>query len=174
MQTAYLAGVMFDPKPFRLELITIKQNVRDLMIKELIVLACLITTLALSGCVGSSNTNPPEYIKQTSLIKEGDGLQFYIILADSSGQMTSSDGEVRFTISDKGGDLQSRTINVKASQFQNAKIGMGALQHDALLLNIGRIPFSSMDHTPSGSIKAVVIFTATNGKPMQDETTTYV
>jgi hypothetical protein len=149
-----------------------------LTIKELAVLGCLITVLALSGCVGSSNTTPPDYIKQTTALKEGDGLQVYIILADSSGQMTSSDGTFTMGISDNQGPLSSQSmrkhIDVKASDFQTAKIGVGALQHDALILNIGRIPFSDMLHTPSGLVKVQVFFTPTGGKTMSDDTTAYI
>jgi hypothetical protein len=143
------------------------------VLKKLVVLTCLMAVLALSGCVGS-NTNPPDYIKQTTVLKEGDGLQIYIILADSSGQMTSSNGKFTMTISDNRGHLSSQSIDVKTSDFQTAKIGMGALQHDALILNIGRIPFSGMLHTPSGSVKVKVSFTPTGGKTLSDDASTYI
>jgi len=50
----------------------------------------------LSGC--SMNTNPPDYIKQFTVYKEGDGIIIYFILADKSGQMTTYDGEANIEV----------------------------------------------------------------------------
>lgn len=46
------------------------------------------------------NTNPPAYIKNIAVYKEGyDAIAVYFILADSSGAMTASDGLVALEIS---------------------------------------------------------------------------
>lgn len=59
----------------------------------LIFLICFIP-----ACSDQHNTNPPEYLKQLTVYKEGDGLVIYFILADRNGQMTTCDGEVSMEI----------------------------------------------------------------------------
>jgi len=56
------------------------------------IILALMAIVVLGAC-SLPNTNPPEYIKQFTVYKEGDGLVIYFILADSSGQMTTCDGE---------------------------------------------------------------------------------
>jgi len=43
-------------------------------------------------------SNPPAYVKQFTVYKEGDGLVIYFVLADQAGQMTRSDGVVTLEI----------------------------------------------------------------------------
>lgn len=94
------------------------------------------------------NERTPAYIKDMVAYKEGDGLFVYFILADSSGAMTTSDGKVTLTITWTlhefvEVELYSKTFTVQKTDFQRAKVGIGAFEHEVIAYTIGRIPYSS-------------------------------
>ena len=115
----------------------------------------IFTLLVISGCnhlnKSPLNENPPDYIKSVNVYKEGsEGIMIYFILADASGAMTTSDGSVTLTIVPEDhdcwanyGDLYTMSYNVKKTNFQKAKVGVGAFEHEVILCSIGRIPYSS-------------------------------
>lgn len=132
-------------------------------------LNCMIV-LFMSGCT-RLNDNPPAYIKSVVAYKEGmDGLAIYFILADCSGSMTTSNGKVNLIISETYRDYQSWnyksiekeielfsiSFDIKKTDFQKAKVGMGMFEREAILYPIGRIPYSLFKRKPSemtGKIK---------------------
>ena len=125
---------------------------------------CFIMFFVLfSGCA-SLNDNSPAYVKEVVAYKEGsEGLMIYFILADSSGSMTTSDGYVTLTISETHSEwssltseyidteitLYSASFEVKKTNFQKAKVGVGAFEHEVILCSLGRIDYSSFRKRPS-------------------------
>lgn len=105
----------------------------------------LISAILLTFGCSQLNDNPPEYIKEFVVYKEGQGLMIYLILADESGAMTTSDGGVILTISytayNKEIVLKEIYRKVKKSDFQKAKVGLGPFQREVILYPIGRIPY---------------------------------
>jgi len=79
-------------------------------------------------------------------LKEGDGLQIYFALLDNSGQLTSSDGVLRWYITELNNYIVSPiqdqyfTTEIKSTQFQNTTIGVGNSVHKGLIYNIGHVP----------------------------------
>jgi len=142
------------------------------IVKEIFSLLGLISIIALCGCLGSSlNNAPPEYIKSVSAIKEGDGLQIYFILADKNGQETTSTGFFEYEIKDSNGRrLVYHSRNIQASDFQKVKLGVGAFEHEGIILNAGRIPYSEIKPT-TFSGKVIINFTAPGGKKLYGDST---
>jgi hypothetical protein len=144
------------------------------MIKQMAVLICLLAVLVACGCVGTSNSSPPEYIKTVSAIKAGDGQQIYIILADKSGQETTSDGTITITIEDNTRLLYKSSQTVSKTEFQNAKLGMGAFQHDALILSLGRLAYSELLSKPKGLTgKVTITFTTPDKRDLKGDATVF-
>jgi len=130
----------------------------------------IIALVALSGCIGGGlNSNPPDYVKQVSAIKDGDGLQIYFILADKSGQMTTADGSFVLDISQDDETLfLSNPVNVTKSDFEKRSVGMGNLAHDVILHLVGRISYKDMRSIPKtgmGNVK--ITFTAADGQKIE-------
>jgi hypothetical protein len=115
--------------------------------------SALLLALMLCGCNLSLNSDPPEYIKQFSAYKEGDGLMMYFVLADASGNMTTHDGqglvEIRASHYDSRDELRLLDIKfeVKKEKFRRADVGMGAFKHEVILFPIGRVSFQSFNYT---------------------------
>jgi hypothetical protein len=108
-------------------------------------------SLVLSACseLMPLNDAAPSYVKQVSAYKEGsDGLVVYIVLADSTGAMTTADGTLELTISEEQRAywrdeettarnllLFSKRIPVSRSSFRRAKVGIGAYDADSDRVN---------------------------------------
>jgi len=146
------------------------------MIKELVCFIGMIAILAMCGCVGSSlNSNPPDHIKDISVIKEASGYQAYFILADKAGQETTSDGQFKIKFSQDGG-WYSLTNNVTAAKFQKVKLGMGALEHEGIIYNIGLIPKSKLEEygLDSGMADVTLSFTTPDNRILEGEDTIFI
>lgn len=150
-------------------------------------LLAAVVSGGLLGCdaVLPLNDRPPSYIKQVTAYKEGsDGVLVYVVLADQSGQMTTSDGELELTISETQSkysthsglterqlELYSTKHTVSKADFQRATVGMGAFEHDVILVTPGRIPYSRFRQSPTESFgKVNVTFTPKVGSsPIKGE-----
>jgi hypothetical protein len=129
-----------------------------------------MAVLIACGCVGSSlNSNPPDYIKSISTIKDVSGLQIYFILADKDGDMTTSDGKFVFELTQGDYTLfKSDPINVTRSSFEKRSIGTGIFAHDVILYLIGGVPYENMRTAPSFGLRKVKIsFTTPDGKTLE-------
>src|SRR5512136_2664626 len=92
------------------------------------ILFLMLAMAILGGC--SMNTNPPDYIKQFTVYKEGDGIIIYFILADKSGQMTTYDGEATIEVRTTPTDFDG--IRRAEKDFaENAGIGVDHLSKEA-------------------------------------------
>lgn len=132
------------------------------------------------------NDNPPSYLKSIVAYKEGyDGIAVYIILADYNGIMTTADGEMKLEIFEIHYDyyhipayfdslLFSLAISVKKSFFSKTKVGIGAFEHEVIMLYIGRIPYSNFSKPPSEmSGKVRVNFITNDGRSLYGEEIIY-
>lgn len=109
------------------------------------ILAVLVT-LTFTSC--SLNSNPPDYLKQFAVYKEGDGVVLYFILADKDGQMTTGDGHAELTISSTHQDYRyelsryrTEAITIKKEDFVKTDIGMGPFEQKAIIYPFGGISF---------------------------------
>jgi len=151
-----------------------------------VIVVLIMSVMFLSGCA-QLNSNPPEYVKNVAAYKEGsDGLVVYFILADASGAMTTSDGEVTLTIFETHNEFSYTTyeiinrdeelfmasLNVKKADFYKTKVGMGAFEHDAIIFSFGRIPYSAFLRKPSEmSGKVKLEFRTPDGRVLEGEET---
>lgn len=142
-------------------------------VKEVFALSVTICALIAAGCVGALNSSPPDYIKDVVATTEGDGYVVYFILADKSGEMTTSDGLAVLQIEDARRILYTRQVQVSKSDFVKAKVGLGAFQHDAILYSFGRIPVSTFASKPSGLTGTVSLTFKATGKTMSGEKTIF-
>ena len=146
------------------------------MMKELVVVLGILLVLVLPVC--GTNTNSPAYIKDVVATKEGDGFQIYFVLADSNGQPTSSDGVLYWYITDSHNNLvspvQFLTTEIRSTEFQNAKLGVGSFEHESLIYNIGRIPNSKLAGKLASETTGkvyVVLRLLPSGKELKGDTT---
>jgi len=154
-------------------------------LKKLIAVGGLCALL--SGCM-PLNSATPSYIKQVTSYKAGsDGLVIYIILADSSGAMTTASGALDLTISETKNEysnpggfterksrLFSASLSVQRSTFQKAKVGLGAFEHEVILLSLGRIAYSSFSAAPKEMTgKILVEFRTEDGHLLKGESTVF-
>jgi len=162
-------------KVFRFSFTLIKYR-RDIVLKKLAIVLGFLAAVVASGCMGSGlNSNPPDYVKTVSAIKEGPGLQIYFILADESGQMTTSDGKVVLKITQDGSTLfESKPFNVTKSSFEKRSVGMGNFAHDVILHLVGRIAYEDMRIIPkSGMGEVQISFTTPDGRTLEGKDTVY-
>lgn len=146
------------------------------MLKELAIILGILAVLAASGCTGSSlNSNPPDYVKSVSAIKDGPGLQIYFILADKEGQMTTSDGKFVLKVTQGGRTLfTSVPVNVTKSQFEKRSVGMGNFEHDVIMHLVGRLAYEDMSRSPqSGMGEVEISFTTPSGETLKGEETVF-
>ena len=139
---------------------------------------CLVGTLAVlvvCGCMGSLNTNPPDHIKDISVIKEASGYQAYFIFADKEGQETTADGQYKINFS-QGRGWYSLTNNATAAKFQKAKLGLGAFEHEGIIYNIGIIPKSNLAEygLDSGMADVTLTFTTSDNRTLEGESTIFL
>ena len=140
----------------------------------------LVIALTL-GCASRLNENSPAYIKKVAAYKEAlDGLMIYFILADQSGAMTTSDGEGKIKILEVYPDrapgpasefiLYSAKFTPKKELFERARVGRGAFDHEAILLSLGRVPYSEFPLKPKSKYGKVQIdFQRPDGKILKGE-----
>ena len=139
----------------------------------------LLATLLACGVGSCLNDNEPAYMKNIYVAKEGyDGISAYFILADGNGASTTADGIVKMTIrdSDSNRRLYENEWNVTKSDFQKVTLGLGSFQHEDIICNIGRIPYSDMNNVPDdeyarGDVR--ISFTTLNGTVFSGEETVY-
>ena len=123
----------------------------------------------LVACDTKLNSAPPSYVKDITCYKEGsDGIMVYIVLADETGAMTTASGTLKLTIleTEHSQPIFSLDLPVQHSLFQRAKVGMGAFEHEVLLLNIGRITYGSFSSPPEemSTGKLMVELTTEDGR----------
>jgi len=117
--------------------------------KKLTLVAIVLGLLLVNGCNISLNSNPPDYLKQFTVYKEGDGIIVYFVLADKDGQMTTSDGEATLSFVATHYDypkeirLLDYSYPVRKENFVRAKIGRGPFEQEVIMFSIGRIHFQS-------------------------------
>lgn len=115
------------------------------------------------------NSSPPDYIKQVSAIKDGDGLQIYFVLADKSGQMTTADGSFVLEVTQKDETLfLSNPVNVTKNGFEKRSVGMGNLAHDVIMHLVGRLSYKDMRSAPkTGMGEVKITFTTADGQKIE-------
>jgi hypothetical protein len=139
--------------------------------KKIFIFLLLLDIILLVAC-DQLNPNPPAYVKNVVTYKEGsDGVIIYFTLADGSGAMTTSDGTATVTISETHSEwndwrsefveteekLFLKSFTVNKTDFQMAKVGMGAFEHKQLLYSFGRITYSSFYKEPSEMTGKIVL-----------------
>ena len=137
-----------------------------------LVIVAVMATLAACGCLGGEGvpTSPPAYIDDVYATDSGqDGISIYFILADEAGHQTAAPGYVHIKVSDKTGPLFDGGKNVTVSEFQEATLGRGAFEHEALIHNVGRLP---LRRAPSGLVDVEVTFRTSEGETLAGKTTT--
>lgn len=112
-----------------------------------------VLLVGLMSCNFFLNTNPPEYVKTLAVYKEGpDGIVAYFVLADSAGQITTSDGvasiKVLATHPRYNGELilLNRTVQVARNEFRKTKAGVGLFERDIVCYSLGRISYDSFEY----------------------------
>ena len=129
------------------------------------------------------NSNPPSYIKQFTVYKEGhDGVMVYFILADSSGEMTTYDGNISLKITTTHYAYKEEIVlyetgyTISKSDFKKNKLGIGAFSRNAIVFSFGRIPYSWFRNDMGKVItnnwrgKARLEFTFNNSRLRSEET----
>jgi hypothetical protein len=116
----------------------------------------LLFSFLVMACKGSLNSNPPDYLKQLAVYKEGDGIIVYFIVADKDGQMTTCDGNATLTIWSSHHDYGYQllryqcTYTIKKENFVKTEIGMGPFRQKAILYPFGRISFQKFQRHQGG------------------------
>jgi hypothetical protein len=127
----------------------------------------------------SSGEKSAEYMKTIFVSKEGyDGITIYFILADKNGVSIASDGKMELSITDKdtGRILFLISSDIKKSDFVEATLGLGSFAHEDVILNIGRIPYSSMKNVPDEEYakgEVEVKFTTPENRVLSGKETVY-
>lgn len=106
----------------------------------------------------------------------------YFILADRSGAMTTSDGDVTVTIYQTEtiwsyGELTDRDVilyrlsaHVTKRDFVKTTVGLGAFEHEVILCPIGRVTYSEFAMQPTETTGKVVIdFKTPDGRVLRGE-----
>jgi hypothetical protein len=131
--------------------------------------------LLLVSCNASSppplNTNPPAYIKSLVVYREGyDGLMIYFVLADASGQPTTSSDPVHLVILDKRGTMDPLYIDyqrISAAEFRRTTVGQGSYAQETLLYSFGRILYNAFRRTAESPDVAVELSVYVSGQTYQ-------
>jgi hypothetical protein len=117
------------------------------------------------------NDAPPEYIKEVVAYKEGDnGIFVYVILADTSGAMTTADGAITLEVNEvhtnykiNSGIVKTKkqlfiySKDVKKEDFIKTKVGIGAFEHKVIMVPLGRITYDQFMIMPAESVGEVFI-----------------
>jgi hypothetical protein len=147
--------------------------------KKLLIPVLMLSIMFLLSC-SQLNDNPPDYVKEVVAYKEGsEGFMIYFILADASGKMTTSNGNITLTISETRNSyyfgiyevkLYSTSFNVKKTDFKKANVGRGAFKHKVILCSIGRIAYSSFMNRPNAATGKVKLeFQRSDGQILKGE-----
>jgi hypothetical protein len=137
-----------------------------------IIVAIATVGLASACSVSKSRQNdrPPDHMKYSRAdyhYKKGifyvtgpDGLSPYIVLVDSSGEMTTSDGTATITIVGKGSPtevddvvLYSRVVGVKKSDFKKRTVQGDFIvdDYDLIICEFAPVKYSSLTSIPDGA-----------------------
>ena len=116
----------------------------------------LVAVLA-AGCIsnnsnvnniGSSNTNPPEVIKEVNASKAGhDGISVYFVLTDKDGKSVASDGTAMLNIG-IGTPLFTKTYEIHKSDFKETTVGQGIYASKEIICSLGYIPYTQFSQQP--------------------------
>lgn len=148
------------------------RSVTNLATKAILICLTAVVISYTSGC-SSLNDNPPDYIKDVVAYNEGgNGLVVYFILADSTGAMTTADGEVQLTIGCPYGVRYDHSFTVSKGDFRKASVGLGAFEHDVIAYSFGRIEYSelALEPRPSGRHGVVIEFSPSSGGVIRGNT----
>lgn len=161
-------------------------KIKCALIKYCFVIAVILATLLTSLSCSTSNVSPPEYVKDVVALKEGtDGITIYFVLADNTGTETAAAGDVRLRIVEERGSyltdkyevtLYETSFTVKTSDFQKAKIGIGAFERERLIYYYGRISYDEFWRQPwedFATDKVIIEFTTENGSVLKGEDTIF-
>lgn len=149
--------------------------------KTLIILLSLMVLIF--GC-DAFNTNPPEYIKTLATYKEGpDGIVVYFVLADSSGQMTTSDGRAKLSVLATYYNIRREVeielwvwaFSISKEQFKKAKVGVGPFSRDIICYSFGRITYDRFKYKVENNMRGKVRleFETPQGRTLKSEDTFY-
>jgi hypothetical protein len=148
------------------------------------IVAIAIVGLGLAYSVSKSrlNDNSPdhmEYARANYYYEKGstpstgaDGLSPYIVLADSSGEMTTSDGTATITIVEEafptGVVVYSQVVEVKKSDFRKRMVPGDFMfdSHDLIVCEFAPVKDSSLTRVPSGTshCEMTIEFTTPDGR----------
>jgi hypothetical protein len=141
-------------------------------------LSLILVLVFLGGCSGTAsiNDNPPDYIKDLVIYREGyDAVVIYFVLADENGQETTADGSLNLKITLKGFPGEGQILvkefsgNFKKEDFALAKVGSGAYERERIIYNFGRFKYSHR-YDPSWQFPWTVSLTVkTGGKILRAE-----
>jgi len=130
-------------------------------------------SVGVAGCV--LNSNPPEYVKELVVYKEGsEALMIYFVLADASGVPTTADGELALSIVEESykpekqlKTLFNTSLTLTRAQFTETTVGVGAFARKMVLCPLGRLPYSTFEARPSdpGNGLVYMVFTPKTGSP---------
>ena len=149
--------------------------------KRLFIPILILSIMFLSSC-GKLNDNPPEYVKEVVAYKEGsEGLIIYLILADGSGAMTTSDGKVTLAVYEtpficfgEAPKLYSTSLNIEKTDFYKTEVGTGSFKHKVIVYSFGRIAYSSFRKKPYEAYGKVKLkFHCTDGRVLKGEDAIY-
>lgn len=141
------------------------------------VLTTLVLVVMLSACdSGASVPTPvpassqPSYVKDVVALKDGtQAFSVYFVLADKNSAEVAADGDAKIEVLEYVGEhnqtndqlnkvagpLYSSVLHIKKSEFTQTQVGVGALKHDALIYNVGRLPYSKFSRQPSQPVGTV-------------------
>jgi hypothetical protein len=126
------------------------------------------------------NSNTPDYVKDVVALPEGiQAFSVYFTLADSTGRLTTSDGAAFLDVVEDRNDNEvmlysSDRMSVKRGDFIKTKVGLGAFEHDSVILMIGRLPYSNFALQPrefSGKVR--ITFITSHGEHLVGETSVF-
>lgn len=144
---------------------------------------CLVLVLILlMGCsstvtnVISLNDNPPDYIKDLVIYREGyDAVVIYFVLADKNGQETRADGALHLTVTLKGFPGETRkpvmdfNFNFTKDDFMLTTVGSGIYERKRIIYSFGRIKYNHYDDPSPGYPWTVNLTIRTGGKILRAE-----
>jgi len=165
-----------------------KSTFKKILIGVGICFLAIIGILIVSEVLGNiKNTRPAEYVKDIVSYKEGsNAIVVYFTLADANGTQTANVGDCKIDITynkkhyigyesyTDDVPVYSTTTSVKVSDFNNATVGMGAFEHKALILSLGRIEYSQFSESvQSGDKGEIKITFKSNGKEIESKETIF-
>jgi hypothetical protein len=119
------------------------------------------------------NTNPPAYIKDIVVYKEGEDLVIYLTMADDRGALTRAEGMLTVSLQQDGLPVWTTTHAVSRSDFQTTTVGLGSFERTTLLYSLGRISERSLSHAQRGKLLTIQVLFITMDMAELKGTQTY-